>query len=250
MSTPPTKMQRVAGQPDLLLRTQHNLCSGCGEPVALRALLEVIEEMGLRDRSVCVAGIGCYTAFPSIIDVDVLQALHGRAPSVATGVKRVRPDALVFTMQGDGDMVSEGLQEVVHAAARGERVTALVFNNAVFGETGGHMTAATVLGQHTKTTVGGRDAERHGMPLRIAELIAQLDGTAYVARAAVHSAAGIKLAGQYLRDAFQAQLDGRGFSLVEILTMCPTDWFVPPDEGPRFLAERLEPIYPLGVIRA
>jgi len=168
---------------------------------------------------------------------------------VATGVKRVRPDAFVFTMQGDGDMVSEGLQEVLHAAARGEKFTAVVFNNAVFGETGGHMTATTVLGQHTKTTIGGRDRERHGNPIRIAELIAQLDGSAYVARAAVHTPSGIKLARQYLHDAFRTQLDGKGFSLVEILTMCPTDWFVPPDQGPAFLERNLVPIYPLGVIK-
>jgi 2-oxoglutarate ferredoxin oxidoreductase subunit beta len=249
MNEPPEAMTRATGTPDLLLRTQHNLCAGCGEPVALRALLETIQAMGLRDRAICVAGIGCYTAFPSIIDVDVLQALHGRAPSVATGVKRVRPDALVFTMQGDGDMASEGLQEVLHAAARGEQVTAVLFNNAVFGETGGHMTATTVLGQHTKTTVGGRDPARHGNPIRIAELIAHLDGAAYVARAAVHSASGIKLTEQYLRAAFETQLAGRGFSLVEILTMCPTDWFVRPEDGPRFLEEHLEPVYPLGVVK-
>jgi 2-oxoglutarate/2-oxoacid ferredoxin oxidoreductase subunit beta len=242
-------LKKVFQKPDLLLKTEHSLCPGCGEPVALRTILELIQDLDLRDRTICVAGIGCYTAFPMIMDVDVMQALHGRAPSVATGVKRVRPDAFVFTMQGDGDMISEGLQEVMHAAARGERFTAIVFNNAVFGETGGHMTAATVVGQHTKTTVGGRDVERHGHPIKISELIAQLDGTAYVARAAVHTPSGIKLTKQYLHDAFRAQLDGKGFSFVEILTMCPTDWFVPPDQGPAFLEEKLAPIYPLGVIK-
>ena len=212
------RLEKVFAAPDLLLRSQHSLCPGCGEPVALRTILELVAELGVRERTICVAGIGCYTAFPPIMDVDVMQALHGRAPSVATGVKRVRPDAFVFTMQGDGDMISEGLQEVLHAAARGERITAVVFNNAVFGETGGHMTAATVLGQHTKTTAGGRDRERHGSPIRIAELV--------------------------------AQLDGKGFSLVEILTMCPTDWFVAPEQGPAFLEERLVPTYPLGVVKA
>jgi 2-oxoglutarate ferredoxin oxidoreductase subunit beta len=147
-------------------------------------------------------------------------------------------------------MISEGLQEVLHAAARGERLTAVVFNNAVFGETGGHMTAATVLGQHTKTTVGGRDRERHGSPIKIAELVAQLDGAAYVARAAVHTAAAIHLTKQYLHDAFRTQLDGKGFSLVEILTMCPTDWFVAPDQGPAFLEQRLVPTFPLGVVKS
>jgi len=159
---PTPAMRKVFDQPELLLTTEHSLCPGCGEPIALRLMLELIQELGLRDRTICVAGIGCYTAFPMIMDIDVLQALHGRAPSVATGVKRVRPDAFVFTMQGDGDMVSEGLQEVIHSAARGERFTAVVLNNGVFGETGGHATATTVLGQHTKTTPGSqpRDARQ------------------------------------------------------------------------------------------
>ena len=242
-------LKKVFEKPALLLQTEHSLCPGCGEPVALRIILEVLQGLDLRDRTICVAGIGCYTAFTMIMDVDVMQALHGRAPSVATGVKRVRPDAFVFTMQGDGDMISEGLQEVIHSAARGEQFTAVVFNNAVFGETGGHMTAATVLGQHTKTTVGGRTRERHGNPIKISELVAQLDGTAYVARAAVHTPSAIKLTRQYLHDAFRAQLDGKGFSLVEILTMCPTDWFVAPDQGPAFLDKHLIPTYPLGVIK-
>ena len=244
------RLEKVFAAPDLLLRSEHSLCPGCGEPVALRTILELVAELGVRERAICVAGIGCYTAFPPIMDVDVMQALHGRAPSVATGVKRVRPEAFVFTMQGDGDMISEGLQEVLHTAARGERITAIVFNNAVFGETGGQMTAATVLGQHTKTTVGGRDRERQGSPIKIAELVAQLDGSAYVARAAAHSASAINLTKEYLREAFRAQLDGAGFSLVEILTMCPTDWFVSPAEGPAFLEKHLLPTYPLGVIKA
>ena len=246
----PASFKKVHEPSELLLRTEHSLCPGCGEPIALRTILELVTELALRERTICVAGIGCYTAFPMIMDVDVMQALHGRAPSVATGVKRVRPDAFVFTMQGDGDMVSEGLQEVLHAAARGERITAIVFYNAGFGETGGHMTATTVLGQHTKTTVGGRDRERHGNPIKIAELVAQLDGTAYAARSATHTASGIKLTKQYLLEAFRSQLDGRGFSLVEILTMCPTDWFVSPDKGPEFLEKHLVPTFPLGVIKS
>ena len=246
---PTPAMHKVFDKPALLLSTQHSLCPGCGEPIALRLMLELIEELGVRDRTICVAGIGCYTAFPMIMDLDVLQALHGRAPSVATGAKRVRPDAFVFTMQGDGDMVSEGLQEIIHSAARGEQFTAVVLNNGVFGETGGHATATTVLGQHTKTTPGGRSRELHGHPIKISELIAQLDGVAYVARSAVHTPSAIKLTRQYLRDAFQCQLDRNGFSFVEILTMCPTDWFVPPDQGPNWLEDNFRNTYPLGVIR-
>ena len=246
---PESRLKKVFDKPELLLTPEHSLCPGCGEPVAVRVILELIQEMALRARTIGVCGIGCYTAFPGIIDIDVQQALHGRAPSVATGAKRVRPDAFVFTMQGDGDMVSEGLQEVIHSAARGEQFTAVVLNNGVFGETGGHATATTVIGQHTKTTPGGRSRELHGNPIQISELIAQLDGTAYVARAAVHTPAAIKLTRQYLLDAFRCQLEGKGFSFVEILTMCPTDWFVPPDQGPGWLEEKFKQIYPLGVIK-
>jgi 2-oxoglutarate ferredoxin oxidoreductase subunit beta len=248
-SPQPSALKKVFDKPDLLLTTSHNLCPGCGEPVALRTILELIQEMELRARTICVCGIGCYTAFPGIIDIDVQQALHGRAPSVATGVKRVLPDSFVFTLQGDGDMVSEGLQEVIHTAARGEKVTAVLLNNGVFGETGGHMTATSVIGQHTKTSVGGRSIEKHGHPIQISELIAPLDGVAYVARGAMHTAAAIKWTKQCLRDAFQSQLDGKGFSLVEILTMCPTDWFVPPEAGPEWLEDKLKAVYPLRVIK-
>ena len=142
-------------KPDLLLTQEHHMCPGCGEPMALRAYLEAIQELGLTERTVAVHGIGCYTAFSMTTDLDLVQALHGRAPSVATGVKRMRPDAIVFTLQGDGDMVNEGLQEVLHTAARGENVTCVLLNNGVFGETGGHMTATTVLGQRTKNSLDG-----------------------------------------------------------------------------------------------
>lgn len=243
-------MEKVFERPSLLLTGQHSLCPGCGEPIALRVVLELIEELGLRERTICVCGIGCYTAFPSIMDIDVMQALHGRAPSVATGVKRVRPDAFVWTLQGDGDMVSEGLQEILHCGARGESFTAVLLNNGVFGETGGHATSTTVLGQRTKTTPGGRDVATHGHPIKISELVAQLDGVAYVARGAVNTPAGVKWTKQILRDAFQAQLERRGLSFVEILTMCPTDWFIPPDAGPNWLDENLKSVYPLRVLKS
>jgi 2-oxoglutarate/2-oxoacid ferredoxin oxidoreductase subunit beta len=247
-TTPPLK--KVSAKSDLLLSTEHSLCPGCGEPLAMRVILELIEELGVRDRTICVCGIGCYTAFPGIIDVDVLQALHGRAPSVATGAKRVLPDRFVFTLQGDGDMVNEGLQEIIHCAARGERFTAVLLNNGVFGETGGHMTATSVLGQRTKTTMAtGRVPELHGWPIRIADMIAQIDGAAYVARGAMHTPAAVKWTKQCLRDAFAAQLEGRGFSFVEILTMCPTDWYVEPTETADWVEQNFAPTYPLRVIK-
>src|SRR5215216_3786127 len=166
------------------------------------------------------------------LDVDMVQALHGRAPSVATGVKRMLPDALVFTLQGDGDMVNEGLQEVIHTAARGENVTCVMLNNGVFGETGGHMTATTVVGQRTKNSLEGRDAKKHGFPIRMAEMLAPLDGVAYVARGATNNAGNIFHLRKMLRNAFDAQDRGLGFSFVEILTMCPTGWFIQTGEAP------------------
>jgi 2-oxoglutarate ferredoxin oxidoreductase subunit beta len=183
------------------------------------------------------------------MDVDVVQALHGRAPSVATGAKRMRPEALLFTLQGDGDMVNEGLQEVIHTAARGEAVTCVLLNNGVFGETGGHMTATTVLGQRTKNSLEGRDATCHGHPILIGDLLAQLDGTAYAARGSVHDAAGVAGTKRMLKRAFEAQLAGRGFSFVEILTMCPTGWFVATGQGPEYLDRVLGSVHVTGELK-
>ncbi|TMA30496.1 MAG: hypothetical protein E6J87_18065 [Deltaproteobacteria bacterium] len=248
---PPSEPARRLGhfKPRLLLSEDHDLCPGCGEPVAIRLLLEVIEELGCAERAIGVIGIGCYTAFTSTMDVDLVQALHGRAPSVATGAKRMRPDALLFTLQGDGDMVNEGLQEVIHTAARGESLTCVLLNNGVFGETGGHMTATTAIGQRTKNTLDGRDAAYHGHPIRIADLLAPLGGTAYAARGSVHDAASVVKTKAMVRRAFETQLAGRGFSFVEILTMCPTGWFVPTAEGPGYLDRVLRPVHATGELR-
>ncbi len=248
---PPAEPARRVGRyrPALLLHEDHDLCPGCGEPVAIRLLLEVVEELGCAQNAIGVVGIGCYTAFTSSMDLDLIQALHGRAPSVATGAKRMRPESLVFTLQGDGDLVSEGLQEAVHAAARGESVTCVMLNNGVFGETGGHMTAATVLGQRTKTSLEGRDAGYHGHPILIADLLAPLGGTAYAARGSVHDAAGVVKTKNLLRRAFESQLEGRGFSFVEILTMCPTGWFVPTADGPEYLDQVLGAVHATGELR-
>jgi 2-oxoglutarate ferredoxin oxidoreductase subunit beta len=243
--------QRVGDtKPKLLLSEDHDLCAGCGEPLALRMMLEAIEELGCSQSSIGVIGIGCYTALTSIIDLDLVQALHGRAPSIATGAKRMQPNQLIFTLQGDGDMVNEGLQEVIHSAARGESITCVMLNNGVFGETGGHMTATTVLGQRTKNTIEGRDAHDHGHPILIAEMLAQLGGAAYVARCGVYNAAEISRTKRVLKKAFQSQIDGRGFSFVEILTMCPTGWFIPTSEGPDYLNDVMAPVHRLGELKA
>jgi 2-oxoglutarate/2-oxoacid ferredoxin oxidoreductase subunit beta len=227
----------------------HNLCPGCGEPVAMRSIMEAIEELEVIQRAIGVFGIGCYTAFSNNLDIEVLQALHGRAPSLATGVKRAKPNTVVFTIQGDGDMVNEGLQEVIHTAARGENVTCFMLNNGVFGETGGHLTATTVLGQRTKNTLEGRDAKEHGYPILLSNLLAQLEGAGYVARGAVNNAGNVSRTKRMIRKAFETQLSGGGFSFVEILTMCPTGWFIDTSEAPDYLADNLAPVHQVGVLK-
>ncbi len=249
--TAPTGGCRKKGdfQPALTLMGEHDLCPGCGEPVALRQILDSIEGMGLSQKAVGVIGIGCYTALTSLMDIDLIQALHGRAPSVATGAKRMQPDNLYFTLQGDGDMVNEGLQEVIHTAARGENVTCILLNNGVFGETGGHMTATTVLGQRTKNSIDGRDAKQHGYPILIGDLLSRLQGTTYAARASVHDAKGVHRARRFIDRAFESQMKGQGFSFVEILTMCPTGWFIPTAEGPSYLDKELGAVHEVGELK-
>lgn len=235
--------------PSLIDVGAHHLCPGCGEPIAMRSVLETIQHLGVVQRAVGVFGIGCYTAFSNNLDCEVLQALHGRAPSLATGVKRAKPGTVVFTIQGDGDMVNEGLQEVIHTAARGERVTCIMLNNGVFGETGGHITATTVLGQRTKNTLEGRDGRRDGYPIRLSNMLADLEGVAFVGRCAVNTAGNVARARKMLRRAFEAQLNDEGFSFVEILTMCPTGWFVDTADAPSYLSEHLAATHTVGVVK-
>ncbi len=235
--------------PSLMPGAAHQLCPGCGEPVAVRALTEAIEALDLTTRAMCVIGIGCYTAFSSAVDIEMLQALHGRAPSLATGLKRVQPDGIVFTLQGDGDMVNEGLQEVIHAAARAERITCVLLNNGVFGETGGHMTATTVIGQRTKNTLDGRDPAAHGYPILLSDIIAGIQGSAFVGRAAVNTAGEVARLARMFRRAFELQAAGAGFTFIEVLTMCPTGWFVGVAEGPGYLKEHMSPVHTIGVLK-
>jgi 2-oxoglutarate ferredoxin oxidoreductase subunit beta len=250
-SQPPERAARLVDDfaPPLIIPGEHELCPGCGEPAAIRSATEIIDDLGLTSRAIAVFGIGCYTAFSPSLDIETLQALHGRAPSLATGVKRMRPDSIVLTVQGDGDMVNEGLQEVLHTAARGESVTCILLNNGVFGETGGHMTATSVIGQRTKNTIDGRNAEYHGYPILIGDLIAQLEGAAYVARGAVHNAGSVARTKKMFKLAFETQARREGFSFVEVLTMCPTGWFIPTSEGPGYLSETLGEVHIMGELK-
>jgi len=250
-SAPPVvPSQQVAeAAPSLMQSQEHELCPGCGHPVAWRLVLECMEELDIAARSIIIVGHGCYTQMMRLSDLDSLQCLHGRAPAVGTGVKRMLPDAAVFTLQGDGDMVSEGLAEVLHAAARGERITSLLFNNGVFGDTGGHMTASTVLGQRTKTSLEGREPGAHGYPVDVSRLLAQLDGAAYVARGAVNTPGMIARTKRMIHRAMELQLAGAGFTFVEVLTMCPTGWFVPTPGGPQYLEDSMMATYGIGELK-
>jgi 2-oxoglutarate/2-oxoacid ferredoxin oxidoreductase subunit beta len=251
ITLPTPTMRKVAdARPRLMVEDEHHLCPGCGHPVAWRVIAQVLEELAVEKRAIATIGHGCYNAMMPMSDFEILQSLHGRAPATATGIKRMRPDAVVFSIQGDGDMANEGLQEVLHAAGRGERITSIMLNNGVFGDTGGQMTVTTVLGQRTKTSLEGRDAQAHGSPIPVANLVAQLTGSAYVARGNVNTRAGIARTKRMLESAFEAQLAGRGFSFVEILTMCPTGWFVPAKDGGTYLDDTMAAVYPTGVLKS
>jgi 2-oxoglutarate/2-oxoacid ferredoxin oxidoreductase subunit beta len=236
--------------PPLQITEDHHLCPGCGHPVAWRLLLEVLSELELDHRAIGVVGHGCYTGIATMSDIDWLQCLHGRAPAVATGVKRVQPQAAVFSLQGDGDCSTEGLHEVLHAAARGEAITAIMLNNGVFGDTGGQMTATTGVGQRTKTSLEGRDPDTHGFPIPLADLIGQLPGATYVARGAVNNAGSIAQTKKFLTRAFENQLEGHGFSFVEVLTMCPTGWIIPTASGPDYVSAIFEKTFPVSQIKS
>lgn len=247
--TPDNSVQVGRPTPKLLQTEQHGLCPGCGHPVGMRVILETLEELGVENKTICVSGHGCYATFAATMDVETILTLHGRPPATATGVKRMLPGHVVWTLQGDGDMVSEGLAEIMHTAARGERLTCILLNNGVFGDTGGQMTAMTVVGQRTKNTLQGREPLNHGFPIPIADIIAKFPGAAYVARGSVHNASEVTKARRMVKTAFEMQIAGAGFTFVELLTMCPTGWFVPTPGGPDYLQESLEPVYPLGVLK-
>lgn len=235
-------------KPSLLQTSEHVLCPGCGHFVAWRTVLDVIAELDLKP--VLLAGHGCYTQLMVHSDLDSLQCLHGRAPAAATGVKRMLPETPVITVQGDGDMVTEGLHEILHAAARGENFTALLLNNGVFGDTGGHMTATTVEGQRTKNSLEGRDPALHGRPIDLARLLANIDGAAYVARGAVNSPGMITRTRSMVKRALELQQSKAGFTFVEILTMCPTGWFIPTQNGPEYLKDAMIEKYGIGELKA
>jgi len=248
MTVPDLDMEQVTvyQRPESFTDTNTHYCPGCTHGVAHRLIAEVIDEMGIRERTVGVASVGCSVFAYNYFDVDFVQAPHGRAPAMATGVKRVLPDRFVFTYQGDGDLASIGMAEIIHAAARGENITVVFINNTNYGMTGGQMAPTTLPGQKTTSSPNGRDVELAGYPIRVSELLAKLDGASYVVRRSLHDPKNIRLAKKAIRTAFEAQARGLGFSLVELLSICPTNWGMNPKQATQWLEEKMIPYYALG----
>lgn len=222
-------------------------CPGCTHGIIHRLTAESLTELGVLGDAVGVCPVGCAVMAYDYFNCDMVEAPHGRAPAVATGLKRVRPDSVVFTYQGDGDLAAIGTAETVHAAARGENITVIFVNNAIYGMTGGQMAPTTLPGQVTQTTPYGRDTAYSGFPLRVCELLSNVDGVAYAERVAVNTPAHIRAAKAAIKKAFQAQIDKKGFSIVEVLSTCPTNWGMTPVEALQWVEEKMIPYYPLGV---
>lgn len=240
-------MTIVYDRPKALLDVPTHYCPGCTHGIIHRLVAEVIDELGILDRTVGVAPVGCSVLAYNYFACDMHEAAHGRAPSVATGVKRALPNNIVFTYQGDGDLAAIGTAETVHIATRGENVTTIFVNNCIYGMTGGQMAPTTLPGQVTETTPYGRDVKMAGHPIRVSEMLATLDGPAYIERVAVNNVANVAKAKKAIKKAFQYQMEGKGFTLVEVLSICPTNWGLSPQEAMKWLEENMIPYYPLGV---
>ncbi|MBR2180322.1 MAG: 2-oxoglutarate oxidoreductase [Oscillospiraceae bacterium] len=226
-----------------------NYCPGCTHGIITKLVAEVMVELGILGDAIGVAPVGCSVMCYNFFNCDMQQAAHGRAPAVATGIKRVQPDKVVFTYQGDGDLASIGTNEIVHAAHRGEKITTIFVNNAIYGMTGGQMAPTTLIGQKTTTSPLGRTEEHSGKPIRISEMLATIDGAKYVARVTVDKPANIAKAKKAIKKAFQTQLEGKGFAIVEVLSACPTNWGLAPNEALQWLRDNMIPYYPLGTFK-
>ncbi len=240
----------VFDKPKSLLDVSMHYCPGCTHGIVHRLVAEAIDELGIEGRTVGIAPVGCSVMAYNYFACDMIEAAHGRAPAVATGVKRSNPDGLVvFTYQGDGDLASIGMAETVHAAARNENITIIFINNAIYGMTGGQMAPTSLPGQVTQTSPYGRDVKACGFPVRVSEMLATLDGPEYITRVAVNNVKNVKEAGKAIKKAFQNQIDGKGFSLVEVISSCPTNWGMTPQKALQWIDEKMIPYYPLGVYK-
>jgi 2-oxoglutarate ferredoxin oxidoreductase subunit beta len=233
-------------RPESLADVPTHYCPGCIHGIVHRLIAEMLDELEIADRAIGVAPVGCSVLAYNYFDVDFTEAAHGRAPAMATGIKRVRPENIVFTYQGDGDLASIGTNEIVHAATRGEHITVFFINNAIYGMTGGQMAPTTLPGMVTTSSPFGRDVSLQGFPLRISEMLATLDGVAYIVRRSATTPKQINQLKKAIRTAFKVQMEGLGFALVEVVSNCPTNWGMSPVESLRFVQEKMIPYYPLG----
>jgi 2-oxoglutarate ferredoxin oxidoreductase subunit beta len=243
-------VKKVYAWPKSLKRNApFHYCPGCGHSIIHKLIAQVIDEMGIREKVICVPPAGCAVLAYNYLDIDMVEAPHGRAAAVATGIKRVLPHNLVFSYQGDGDLAAIGTAETIHAANRSENISIFFINNAVYGMTGGQMAPTTILGQKTSTSPGGREARRDGYPIDMCKLLSTLDGAIYLERTAVNSPANILKTKKAIARSFQIQLDNQGFSLIDILSPCPTNWRMNPSESCKWIEEVMMERYPLGVIK-
>ena len=224
-------------------------CPGCSHGIVHRLVAECLDELGIAGKTIGVEPVGCAVTAHEYFNFDIVQAAHGRAPAVATGIKRSLPDRVVFTYQGDGDLAAIGTAETVHSAARGENITVIFINNTIYGMTGGQMAPTSLPGQITQTTPYGRDVKQYGNPVRVCEMLATLDGPAFIARTAADSVAHVRETKRAIKKAFEMQLLGKGFSLVEVLCTCPTNWGMSPVEAVKRIQDEVIPYYPLGVYK-
>lgn len=233
-------------RPSSLCNVHTHYCPGCTHGTAHRLVAEVLDELGVKENTILVSSVGCSVFSYNYFDVDACEAAHGRAPAMATGVKRVNPDKIVFTYQGDGDLASIGTAEIIHAAARGEKITVIFINNAIYGMTGGQMAPTSLIGQKTTSSPFGRDADLAGNPIHMAELLAQLPGVVYSVRRSLHDARHVIQAKKAVHTAFEAQINNIGFSMVELLSSCPTNWGMTPTDALNWVEDEMVPFYPLG----
>jgi 2-oxoglutarate ferredoxin oxidoreductase subunit beta len=243
------KYKKIFQRPASLTDTYTHYCAGCGHSTAHRLVAECIDELGLRGKTIGVPPVGCAVLAYNYLDFDMVEAPHGRALAVASGIKRVQPDKFILTYQGDGDLAAIGTAETIHAGNRGERISCIFINNAIYGMTGGQMAPTTLLGMVATTAPGGRGAELHGRPIDISRMLAVSDGVVYVERCALTSVKDIKRAKKAIKKCFQVQLDGLGFGLVELLSPCPTNWKMTPSQAWKWVNETMMKVYPLGVIK-
>ena len=239
----------VFEKPKALTDAPLHYCPGCTHGIVHRLVAEAIDELGIEGTTIGVAPVGCAVMAYNYFACDMAEAAHGRAPAVATGIKRADPSKVVFTYQGDGDLASIGMAETVHAATRNENITIIFINNAIYGMTGGQMAPTSLPGQVTQTSPYGRDVKTAGYPIRVCEMLSQLEGPEYLERVTVNSVKAVRNAKKAIKKAFQNQLDGKGFSLVEVVSSCPTNWGLTPQQALKWIDEKMLPYYPLGVYK-